>query len=102
MNLVVIFAITIIIISAAATSQRKQDIMTNPVRQIAKCKCGKVELSINSPSALRLVCYSKDYRGYYNTLNEQAKAKSNTPNAALDPWGGVDLTQIYVSGWHAM
>ena len=68
------------------------------------CQCGKVKLAIDSPSALRLVCYSKDYRGYYQWLQQQAKQhdKNNNHNnhnhsynAPLDPWGGVDLVQVY-------
>ena len=65
------------------------------------CTCGKVRLAIDSPSALRLVCYSKDYRGYYQWLQQQAKqhghtkSPNNNKNAPIDPWGGVDLVQIY-------
>jgi len=71
--------------------------MTSPVRQLVNCKCGKVKLKIDSPSALRLVSYSKDYRGYYQTLNEQATSKKKSMNAALDPWGGyVQTANIYV------
>ena len=98
MNFLVLFA-AVLLFSAAASLKHQEDIedMTTPLKQIVQCKCGKTKLAIDSPSALRIVCYSKDYRGYYNTLNEQAKAKGNSPSAKLDPWGGVDLTQIYVS-----
>jgi hypothetical protein len=77
-------------------------------RQTVQCTCGKVQLVIESPSALRLVCYCKDCRGYYQTLNANANAnaankKLHLPattsqnNAKLDPWGGLDGTQIYPS-----
>lgn len=74
--------------AATVNSKTIQTSMASPLRQAVKCKCCKVTLDIDSPSALRMVCYSKDYRGYYNTLNEQAKAKNNKANAPLDPWGG--------------
>lgn len=64
-----------------------------------QCHCGKVKGIIDSPSALRLVCYCKDCRGYYNTLNTLA-AKMNLPEptpAKLDAFGGADFTQIYPS-----
>jgi len=62
-----------------------------------QCRCGQVKLTIDSPSALRFVCYSKDCRGYYQSLNEIARANGQTEAAILDPWGGVDFTQIYPS-----
>ena len=61
--------------------------------QTVKCTCGKVQLAINSPSVLRLVCYCKDCRGYINTLN----GKAETPTTPLDSYGGVDWTSIYPS-----
>jgi Family of unknown function (DUF6151) len=73
------------------------DTMLKSISQNVSCNCGKVHLAIESPSALRIVCYSKDYRGYYNTLNELAEKNKHKPAALLDPWGGVDLTQIYPS-----
>lgn len=79
----------------------------NMIRAISNpnvtCTCGQVQLAIDSPSALRLVCYSKDYRGYYQWLQQQAQqhGHTNSPNknknAPIDPWGGVDLVQIYPS-----
>jgi Family of unknown function (DUF6151) len=71
--------------------------MLKSISQNVSCNCGKVHLAIESPSALRIVCYSKDYRGYYNTLNELAEKNKHKPAAELDAWGGVDLTQIYPS-----
>ena len=88
---------TIITPLVPSISDDTSDKMATPLRQSIKCKCGKAQLDINSPSALRIVCYSQDYRGYYNTLNDRAKSKNQPANAKLDPWGGVDLTQIYVS-----
>mmetsp|Transcript_14188 Transcript_14188/g.21303 ORF Transcript_14188/g.21303 Transcript_14188/m.21303 type:complete len:155 (+) Transcript_14188:21-485(+) len=92
--------------TALSTFERKQQQytmddsstrMVSSLHQTVQCQCGKIELAIDAPSALRLVCYSQDYRGYYNALNEKAEAKNQPPNAKLDAWGGVDLTQIYVS-----
>mmetsp|Transcript_32750 Transcript_32750/g.69136 ORF Transcript_32750/g.69136 Transcript_32750/m.69136 type:complete len:195 (-) Transcript_32750:54-638(-) len=63
-----------------------------------QCHCGKVKGVIDSPSALRLVCYCRDCRGYYNTLNNlAAKMGLLEPPAKLDPFGGSDFTQIYPS-----
>jgi Family of unknown function (DUF6151) len=67
------------------------------LRQTVHCSCGKAQLAIDSPSALRLVCYCKDCRGYYNTLNDLARSEGKPPQAQLDEWGGVDMTQIYPS-----
>ena len=63
------------------------------LRQTIQCSCGKVKVAIDSPSALRLVCYCKDCRGYYQTLNKTAK--NDKKPAEIDPWGGVDWTQVY-------
>ena len=73
--------------------------MVSSLHQTVQCQCGKIQLAIDSPSVLRLVCYSQDYRGYYTALNEKAEAKNQPTNAKLDAWGGVDLTQIYVSSY---
>lgn len=59
------------------------------------CNCGKVKLSIDSPDVLRFVCYCRDCRGYYQTLNSKAEIEHFDPAATLDPWGGVDWTQCY-------
>ena len=77
----------------------KNPIMIKAIRNAnVPCRCGKVQLAIDSPSALRFVCYSKDCRGYFQTLNEQTqKLLGRPPAAVLDAWGGVDLTQIYPS-----
>jgi Family of unknown function (DUF6151) len=66
------------------------------------CHCGKVKASINTlPEAppLRLVCYCKDCRGYYETLTKNSgvchtKIGKDLPSA-LDNWGGVDWTVVY-------
>eukprot|EP00985_Skeletonema_marinoi_P010752 scaffold5048_cov83-Skeletonema_marinoi.AAC.4 len=70
----------------------------NPIQAIKaniQCQCGTVKGSIDSPSALRFVCYSKDCRGYYNALNALAKNAGKPEAAALDPFGGCDFTQVY-------
>jgi hypothetical protein len=85
MSPLALFAIAVLVTIIAAVVQPYENTMTSPLRQAVKCKCGKVKLQIDSPSALRFLCYSKDYRGYYYTL---AKANNHQPNAALDPWGG--------------
>lgn len=87
MSLIAFCSVVVLIIIVVQTKQQT-NAMTSPVRQAVQCKCGKVKLAIDSPSALRIVCYSKDYRGYYNTLNEYAKVNNHALNAALDPWGG--------------
>ena len=71
--------------------------MMKALQQTIQCKCGRVKVAIDSPSALRLVCYCKDCRGYYNTLNEIASSNHKEPAAVLDNWGGVDWTQLYPS-----
>ena len=72
---------------------------TLPLSFRAKCQCGKVVARINSVEnapPLRLVCYCKDCRGYYESLNHlAADAGAKTPPAKLDNWGGVDWTSIY-------
>ncbi|KAL7452071.1 hypothetical protein ACHAWC_003813 [Mediolabrus comicus] len=66
-----------------------------PIKANIQCRCGTVKGRIDSPSALRFVCYSKDCRGYYNALNALA-TKAGLPEAAvLDTFGGCDFTQIY-------
>ena len=72
---------------------RNEHNMMKAISQKVSCTCGKVQLAIDSPSALRLVCYCKDCRGYYNMLNHLHSHN----HAVLDPWGGVDYTQIYPS-----
>ena len=73
-----------------------------PLAFKATCKCGKVCASINAlekSPPLRLVCYCKDCRGYFETMNRIAASdpatKNNPPPAQLDNWGGVDWTSIY-------
>lgn len=85
--LVVVVAVSAVIVASKQQTQQNQ-IMTTPLRQVVACKCGQIKLKIDSPSALRIVCYSKDYRGYYQTLNAQAKLKNQPPHATLDDWGG--------------
>ena len=69
----------------------------NAISANTSCKCGKIKIAIDSPSALRFVCYCIDCRGYYNTLNSQAMKNelSEVHPARLDAFGGVDVTQIY-------
>mmetsp|Transcript_6484 Transcript_6484/g.11927 ORF Transcript_6484/g.11927 Transcript_6484/m.11927 type:complete len:217 (+) Transcript_6484:75-725(+) len=73
-----------------------------PLAFRAQCQCGKVCSSIHSlekAPPLRLVCYCKDCRGYYETLNKVAlsdpKTSANPSPAQLDNWGGVDWTAMY-------
>lgn len=68
--------------------------MKFPLSQNFTCQCRKVNLSVESSDVLRLVCYCKDCRGYYNTLN---KLEGSKPNAILDPWGGCDYTHLQPS-----
>jgi hypothetical protein len=79
---------------------------TNALRQTLKCNCGHTQIAVNSSDVLRLVCYCKDCRGYYNTLNGLAVA-TKLPNqvetavpprpAPLDAWGGCDYTHVIES-----
>lgn len=73
-----------------------------PLAFKATCKCGKVCASVNAlekAPPLRLVCYCKDCRGYFESLNRIAasdpKTTANPPPALLDNWGGVDWTAVY-------
>ena len=88
MHPLLLYALITLVVTTVAIGSTKKEVMTSPLRQSVQCQCGKVKLAIDSPSALRIVSYGKDYRGYYNTLNEQAKDKNKNPNAALDNWGG--------------
>lgn len=70
--------------------------MQSHLRLTIQCNCGRFKGAINSLESarpLRFVCYCKDCRGYFNTLNELAS--SDPPPAKLDAWGGVDWTSIY-------
>jgi hypothetical protein len=79
-------------------SYRKASNMKFPINQTVSCQCQKVKLAINSPDVLRLVCYCKDCRGYYNTLNKETTAAaigaSSPPAAKLDEWGGCDYVHV--------
>jgi hypothetical protein len=73
-----------------------------PLAFKASCQCGNVCASINALEKyppLRLVCYCKDCRGYFETLNHIAESDTATkikaPPALLDDWGGVDWTALY-------
>jgi hypothetical protein len=76
-----------------------------PFSFLAKCKCGQVNASVRTlPEAppIRLVCYCKDCRGYFETMNRHAKAgfyddpyDEANPPAKLDNWGGIDWTTLY-------
>lgn len=91
----VISILTAIIITDIIQTQTQEPSM-NAIRANIKCACGRVSLAIDSPSALRFVCYCKDCRGYYNTLNSLAlKDNLSEIPAKLDPFGGVDYNQIY-------
>mmetsp|Transcript_18103 Transcript_18103/g.43807 ORF Transcript_18103/g.43807 Transcript_18103/m.43807 type:complete len:239 (+) Transcript_18103:278-994(+) len=72
----------------------------------ASCHCGSFKASINTlPEAppIRLVCYCKDCRGYYETLSRKTcdeQGICHTKNgkdlpSALDNWGGVDWMAMY-------
>lgn len=74
-----------------------------PLAFQASCKCGKVRasvLALEKFPPLRLVCYCKDCRGYFETLNRTANGdpatkKTDAVPAQLDNWGGVDWTSLY-------
>lgn len=77
----------VIIIANIIQTQTKGEKM-QALRTNITCKCGAVKVAIDSPSALRLVCYCKDCRGYYNTLNAAAVKNKLQEAATLDPFGG--------------
>jgi hypothetical protein len=86
-------------------SQKMAPVAPRPTLPLAfktSCKCGKVCAAINALEKLpplRLVCYCKDCRGYFETLNRIAASdpatKTNPSPAQLDNWGGVDWTAVY-------
>jgi len=87
---------TIYLLFSTSTSRELDFDMSSPLRLSIQCNCGKVKASISSLQSampLRFVCYCKDCRGYYNTLNSMAA--SDPPPAKLDAWGGVDWTSIF-------
>jgi hypothetical protein len=108
MNLFIFFHIILLCLPNFNHCKKSPSMKFPPLpRQTVQCTCGKVQLVIESPSALRLVCYCKDCRGYYQTLNSNANAATNKVNptsssvattfknnAKLDHWGGLDGTQI--------
>ena len=54
---------------------------------VARCTCGKVEVAIQTLETappLRLVCYCKDCRGYYESLDRLAIEKGLPPAGILD------------------
>lgn len=67
------------------------------LRQTIQCCCGQTKLAVDAPDVLRLVCYCKDCRGYYKTLNELAlkDEKRDASPASIDPWGGCDYIHLY-------
>jgi hypothetical protein len=79
--------------------------MAHSLRQTLQCSCGHTKIAVNSSDVLRLICYCKDCRGYYNTLNELASSSTKDPShpeqaatasrpAPLDAWGGCDYTHV--------
>jgi hypothetical protein len=58
-----------------------------PLSFTARCRCGKVQVAVQTlerAPPLRLVCYCKDCRGYYETLNRIAAEKDLPPASVLD------------------
>ena len=85
------FILSIIAIANIIETYTKESDM-QAIKANFSCNCGKVKGVVDSESALRFVCYSKDCRGYYNTLNELAKKMGLSEQplpAKLDPWGGT-------------
>lgn len=91
------FIASVIIITNILQTRTKGSEM-QAIKANFQCHCGKVKGIIDSPSALRIVCYCKDCRGYYLTLNNLAtKLGLPAEPAKLDQFGGSDFTQIYPS-----
>ena len=68
-------------------STRNETKSMSPISFTAKCTCGKVQAAIHTlqqSPPLRIVCYCKDCRGYYQTLNHMAGAEGLPPAAVLD------------------
>jgi hypothetical protein len=63
-------------------------------RATIQCRCGQTKIAIDSSNVLRIVCYCKDCRGYYNTLNQLADTTQYKTPATLDAWGGCDYIHI--------
>ena len=57
--------ISIIVITNIIRTQTKQSEM-HAIKANIQCHCGEVKGIVDSPSALRLVCYCRDCRGYYS------------------------------------
>eukprot|EP01083_Nonionella_stella_P208186 755708_1 len=91
------FIAGIFVIANILQTTKKENIKMQAIKANFQCRCGKVKGLVNSPSALRLVCYCQDCRGYYNTLNDLARTLGLPEPAKLDPFGGSDFTQIYPS-----
>ncbi|KAI9006857.1 hypothetical protein DFJ74DRAFT_712206 [Hyaloraphidium curvatum] len=60
-----------------------------PLETTVQCLCGKVRLGVKSASSMRLVCFCKDCRGYYEHRRE-----GNPSLPELEAGGGVDYTQV--------
>jgi hypothetical protein len=92
----IIPAILFLLFSKSICCTTDTNDMSSPLRLSIQCNCGKVKATIQaleSAKPLRFICYCKDCRGYYNTLN--GMAPSDAPPAKLDAWGGVDWTSIF-------
>jgi hypothetical protein len=82
--------------------QGESNMSVHKICRTVSCRCGQTKFAIDSPDVIRLVCYCKDCRGYYNTLNEHAKMlhphhdddEASPAAAVLDPWGGCDYIHI--------
>jgi hypothetical protein len=77
--------------------------MAHSLRQTLHCRCGHTKIAVNSSDVLRLICYCRDCRGYYNTLNQLASSSKALDHpeeaptlrpAPLDAWGGCDYTHV--------
>lgn len=94
--IILVPAILFLLFSKSICCTTDTNDMSSPLRLSIQCNCGKVKATIQaleSAKPLRFICYCKDCRGYYNTLN--GMAPSDAPPAKLDAWGGVDWTSVF-------
>jgi Family of unknown function (DUF6151) len=89
----------------SANAGDQKEAMATQLRFPFRCNCGKVKGLVNmleDTTPLRLVCYCKDCRGYFNTLNTMAQSENKecSSSTKTDPWGGVDWTHVYPRDIH--
>lgn len=67
---------------AKASAQQPSEPHHPSFTRTVQCQCGKVHLQIHDDNPLRFVCYCRDCRGYYQTLNQRAAVKATSQSNA--------------------